>query len=100
MEHKCAHCAKTKERTEKEYKDLINRLNRIEGQVRGVKNMVENDAYCMDIITQASAVAAALNSFNKVLLSNHIKTCVVDNIREGNDEVVDELITMLKKSMK
>ena len=77
MEHKCAHCAKKKERTEKEYKDLINRLNRIEGQVRGVKNMVENDAYCMDIITQAS-----------------------DNIREGNDEVVDELITMLKKSMK
>ena len=98
MEHKCAHCAKKKERTEKEYKDLINRLNRIEGQVRGVKNMVENDAYCMDIITQASAIAAALNSFNKVLLSNHIKTCVVDNIREGNDEVVDELITMLKKS--
>ena len=87
MEHKCAHCAKKKERTEKEYKDLINRLNRIEGQVRGVKNM-------------ASAIAAALNSFNKVLLSNHIKTCVVDNIREGNDEVVDELITMLKKSMK
>ena len=80
MEHKCAHCAKKKERTEKEYKDLINRLNRIEGQVRGVKNMVENDAYCMDIITQASAIAAALNSFNKVLLSNHIKTCVVDNI--------------------
>ena len=100
MEHKCAHCAKKKERTEKEYKDLINRLNRIEGQVRGVKNMVENDAYCMDIITQASAIAAALNSFNKVLLSNHIETCVVDNIREGNDEVVDELITMLKKSMK
>lgn len=100
MEYKCAHCAKKKERTEKEYKDLINRLNRIEGQVRGVKNMVENDAYCMDIITQASAIAAALNSFNKVLLSNHIKTCVVDNIREGNDEVVDELITMLKKSMK
>ena len=95
MEYKCAHCAKKKERTEKEYKDLINRLNRIEGQVRGVKNMVEND-----IITQASAIAAALNSFNKVLLSNHIKTCVVDNIREGNDEVVDELITMLKKSMK
>ena len=61
MEHKCAHCAKKKERTEKEYKDLINRLNRIEGQVRGVKNMVENDAYCMDIITQASAIAAALN---------------------------------------
>ena len=100
MEYKCAHCAKKKEWTEKEYKDLINRLNRIEGQVRGVKNMVENDAYCMDIITQASAIAAALNSFNKVLLSNHIKTCVVDNIREGNDEVVDELITMLKKSMK
>ena len=101
MEHKCAHCAKKKERTEKEYKDLIiHRLSRIEGQVRGIREMVESDRYCVDILTQVSAIQSALNSFNKVLLSNHIKTCVVDNIREGNDEVVDELITMLKKSMK
>ena len=95
----CTLCQKERA-NRKRIQDLINRLNRIEGQVRGVKNMVENDAYCMDIITQASAMAAALSNFNKVLLSNHIKTCVVDSIREGNDEVVDELITMLKKSMK
>lgn len=100
MEDKCCDCIKKKERTEKEYKDLINRLNRIEGQVRGIKKMVESDAYCMDIINQSSATAAALNSFNKVLLSNHIKTCVADNIREGNDEVIVELIELIKKSMK
>ena len=94
----CSH--KTKSREEKEYKDLINRLNRIEGQVRGIKNMVESDAYCTDILTQVSAITAALNSFNKVLLSNHIKTCVADNIREGNDEVVDELVITLQKLMK
>lgn len=91
---------KTKERTDKEYKDLINRLNRIEGQVRGVKNMVEKDAYCVDILTQVSAITAALNSFNKVLLSNHIKTCVTENIKQGNDEVVDELVKTLQKLMK
>lgn len=94
----CSH--KTKSREEKEYKDLINRLNRIEGQVRGIKNMVESDAYCTDILTQVSAITAALNSFNKVLLSNHIKTCVADNIRGGNDEVVDELVITLQKLMK
>ncbi|MFQ9515384.1 MAG: metal-sensing transcriptional repressor [Eubacterium sp.] len=94
----CSH--KTKNREKKEYKDLINRLNRIEGQVRGVKNMVENDVYCTDILTQVSAITAALNSFNKVLMTNHIKTCVADNIREGNDEVVDELVTTLQKLMK
>ena len=94
----CSH--KTKERTEKEYKDLINRLNRIEGQVRGIKSMLEKDAYCTDILVQVSAVSAALNSFNKVLLANHIKTCVADNIRAGNDEVVDELVKTLQKLMK
>lgn len=91
---------KTKNRQEKELKDLINRLNRIEGQVRGVKNMVESDAYCTEILTQISAITAALNSFNKVLLANHIRTCVADNIREGKDEVVDELVTTLQKLMK
>ena len=69
---------KTKERSEKEYKDLVNRLNRIEGQVRGIKGMVEKDAYCTDILVQVEAVKAALNSFNKVLLANHIRTCVTN----------------------
>ena len=94
----CSH--KTKVRDEKEYKDLINRLNRIEGQVRGVKNMVEKDVYCTDILVQVSAITAALNSFNKVLLANHVKTCVAENIREGNEEVVDELVSTLQKLMK
>lgn len=91
---------KTKVRSEKEYKDLINRLSRIEGQVRGVKNMLENDAYCVDILTQVSAINAALNSFNKVLLSNHMRSCVCDEIREGNDEVVEELVAVMQKLMK
>ena len=94
----CSH--KTKERTEKEYKDLINRLSRIEGQVRGIRKMVESDCYCPDILVQVSAVNAALNSFNKVLLANHIRTCVVDDIREGKDETIDELVTGLQKLMR
>lgn len=94
----CSH--KTKERTEKEYKDLINRLSRIEGQVRGIRKMVESDCYCPDILVQVSAVNAALNSFNKVLLANHIRTCVADDIREGKDETIDELVLTLQKLMK
>lgn len=93
-------CHKTKERSEKEYKDLIHRLNRIEGQVRGIKGMVESDAYCTDILTQVAAVNAALNSFNKVLLANHIKTCVTQDILAGKEETVDELVTVLQKLMK
>lgn len=93
-------CHKTKERSEKEYKDLLNRLNRIEGQVRGIKGMVERNAYCTDILIQVSAVNAALNSFNKVLLANHIKTCVTDDIRAGKEETVDELVAVLQKLMK
>lgn len=93
-------CHQTKERSEKEYKDLIHRLNRIEGQVRGIRRMVENDAYCTDILVQVSAVNAALNSFNKVLLANHIRTCVAEGIREGKDEKVDELVETLQKLMK
>jgi len=96
----CCHTNKTKERTEKEYKDLINRLNRIEGQVRGIKKMVENGTYCTDILIQVSAVNAALNSFNKVLLGNHIRTCVARDIREGKDETIDELVATLQKLMK
>ncbi len=91
---------KTKERTDKEYKDLVHRLNRIEGQVRGVRNMLDKGAYCVDILTQVAAVNAALNSFSKVLLANHIRTCVADDIRAGHDEVIDELVATLQKLMK
>lgn len=93
-------CAKTKERSEKEYKDLIHRLNRIEGQVRGIKGMVEKDAYCTDILVQVEAVKAALNGFNKVLLANHIRTCVTNDIKAGKEETVDELVDTLQKLMK
>ena len=85
---------------DKEYKDLMNRLSRIEGQVRGVRRMVEEGAYCPDILIQVSAVNAALNSFNKVLLANHIRTCVADDIRDGKDETIDELVTTLQKLMR
>ena len=83
-----------------EYKDLVNRLNRIEGQIRGIKKMVERSAYCPDILIQVAAANAALNSFNKELLSNHIKTCVKDDIRQGKDETVDELVKVLQRLMK
>ena len=89
-----------KHRSEKEMKDLITRLNRIEGQVRGVKNMVEEERYCVDILNQVSAIQAALNGFSKVILSNHIHTCVAEDIRAGNDEVIDELCETIKKIMK
>lgn len=93
-------CHKTKERSEKEYRDLLHRLNRIEGQVRGIKGMVEKDAYCTDILIQVAAVNAALNSFNKILLANHIRTCVARDIREGKEETIDELVATLQKLMK
>ena len=91
---------KTKERSEKEYKDLINRLSRVEGQIRGIKGMLERDAYGTDILTQVEAVKAALNSFNKVLLANHIRSCVTEDIKAGKDETVDELVATLQKLMK
>lgn len=100
MEEKKECCHKTKVRSEKEYKDLVHRLNRIEGQVRGIKRMVEQDSYCTDILVQVSAINAALNSFNKVLLANHIRTCVAEDIREGKDETIEELVTTLQKLMK
>jgi DNA-binding FrmR family transcriptional regulator len=96
----CACSEKHKERSPEEYKDLINRLSRIEGQVRGIKAMVERGAYCPDILVQTSAVNSALNSFSKVLLSNHIRTCVRNDIKDGNDEVVEELVATLQKMMK
>ena len=96
----CEKCERKKKRSQKEYKDLMNRLNRIEGQIRGIKGMVENDAYCPDILIQVSAATAALNSFNKVLLANHIESCVVDNLKEEKEGTVQELVTVLQKLMK
>jgi DNA-binding FrmR family transcriptional regulator len=96
----CSCSGKRKERDEKEFKDLMNRLKRIEGQVRGVEGMLENDAYCTDVLIQVSAITSALNSFNKALLANHMRTCVADNLRQGNDEVIDELVTTMQKLMK
>ena len=96
----CECCRKKKERSEKEYRDLQNRLSRIEGQVRGIRGMLEKDAYCTDILVQVAAVNAALNSFNKVLLAEHIRTCVTENIRAGNDEVIDELVAVCQKLMR
>ena len=99
LEKKC-YCHDFKERSDKEYKDLISRLNRIAGQVQGVKGMVERNAYCIDILTQVSAITAALNSFNKELLGNHIRTCVSQDIRDGKEETVEELIAVLHKLMR
>ena len=98
---KCCRCvARHKERSPEEYKKLMNRLNRIEGQIRGIKGMLENGAYCPDILVQSAAVNAAVNAFNKELLANHIRTCVVNDIRDGRDEVIDELVVTLQKLMK
>ena len=93
-------CHRTKERGEQEYKDLIHRLNRVEGQIRGIKKMVENNAYCPEILIQVSAANAALNSFTKVLLASHIRSCVAEDIREGKEETIDELVTVLQKLMR
>ena len=79
---------------------MLNRLSRIEGRVRGIRKMVENDVYCPDILIQVSAVNAALNSFNKVLLAEHIRSCVAEDIREGKEETIDELVLVLQKLMK
>lgn len=91
---------KYKQRESAEKKALLTRLSRIEGQVRGVRAMVEDDRYCVDIVTQVSAIQAALNGFNKELLARHIKTCVSEDIKEGNEQAVDELCELLKKLMK
>ncbi len=99
MQDNCC-CHKTKERTEEEYKSLIHRLNRIEGQIRGIKRMIEENVYCTDVLIQSSAVTAAMNAFNKELLANHIKTCVANDIRAGKDETIDELVATLQKLMK
>lgn len=93
-------CHKTKKRTAEEHKSLIHRLNRIEGQIRGIKSMVEKDAYCTDILVQVAAANAALNSFSKELLASHIRTCVVEDIRDGKDETIDELVATIQKLMR
>ena len=94
----CAH--KTKKRDEQEYRSLINRLTRIEGQIRGIRGLVEKDAYCPDILIQVSAVNAALNAFNKKLLANHIRSCVLNDIKSGKDETIDELVATCERLMK
>lgn len=96
----CCCSQRKKERSGQEMRDLTNRLSRIEGQIRGIRGMVEKDAYCPDILTQVAAASAALNSFTKVLLASHIRTCVAHDIREGRDETIDELVTTLQKLMK
>ncbi len=97
-QQKCK-CARTKERSDKEKTKLINRLSRIEGQVRGLKRMVYDDAYCTDILIQTSAVSSAIKAFNRELLSNHIRTCVANDIKQGNEQAIDELMDTLKKLM-
>ncbi len=97
---KCCCGQKKKERSPEEFKKLIHRLNRIEGQIRGIRNMLENDAYCPDILIQSAAVNAAVNAFNKELLASHIRSCVANDIRAGHDEVIDELVSTMQKLMK
>ena len=97
---RCSCCEKHTLRAQEEKKKLLNRLRRIEGQVRGLQAMVEADAYCNDVLTQSAAVNAAINAFNRELLANHIRTCVADDIRAGKDETIDELVMTLQKLMK
>lgn len=99
-ENKMCCCSKTTERSDEERKKLIHRLNRIEGQIRGMRGMIEKNAYCADILIQSAAVNAAVNAFNKELLANHIRGCVARDIRDGKDEVIDELVATLQKLMK
>ena len=94
------HCKRKKIRSEEEARLLLNRLSRIEGQIRGLRGLIEGNAYCTDVLTQTAAVSAALQAFSRELLSEHIRTCVSDDIRQGNDETVDELLDLLKKLMK
>ena len=93
-------CCRHKDRTPEEYRALVNRLRRIEGQVRGIRAMVEKDVYCTDILVQVAAVNAALNGFSKELLGQHVRTCVADDLRNGSSEKLDELLTLLPKLMK
>ena len=93
-------CCKKTVRAPEETKKLMNRLSRMEGQIRGIRNMLENDAYCNDILIQSAAVTAAMNAFNRELIASHMRTCVARDLREGHDEVIDELVLTLQKLMK
>lgn len=100
MESRSCDCHKTKERSAEEYKCLIHRLNRIEGQIRGIRGMVEKSAYCPDILAQVAAANAALNAFSRELLAEHIRTCVAQDVRQGREETLDELVATIQKLMK
>lgn len=93
-------CRKHKYRSEEEQKKLLTRLKKAEGQIRGIEKMVEDSAYCPDILIQVSAVTSALNAFNRELLASHIRTCVTEELEKGNDEVIDELVSVIQKTMK
>ena len=93
-------CMRTKERSEKELRDRVNRLNRVEGQIRGIRGMLERNAYCVDILNQVAAAGSALDSFTRVLLENHMRTCVAEDIREGKEDKLEELLKTLQKLMK
>jgi len=93
-------CCKTTVRDPEEVRKLMNRLSRMEGQIRGIRNMLENDAYCNDILIQSAAVTAAMNAFNRELIASHLRSCVARGLREGNEEVIDELVVTLQKLMK
>ncbi|MDO4479146.1 MAG: metal-sensing transcriptional repressor [Lachnospiraceae bacterium] len=99
-ENKTCCCQRTKERSSEELKSLMNRLSRVEGQIRGIRRMLEEDAYCIDIVNQVSAANSALNAFNKELLTNHIRSCVAEDVREGGQDKLDELVKTLQKLMK
>lgn len=86
--------------SEKTKKNLVTRLNRIEGQIRGIKRLIESDTYCDDVITQISASQAALNGVAKILLEAHMKECVAGRIQEGDMEVLDEVLITIQKLMK
>ena len=100
MENECCCTDRTKQRSPEEYKSLVNRLNRVEGQIRGIRGMLDRGAYCPDILAQVAAATAALNAFSRELLSNHIRTCVVEDVRAGKEEVIDELLGTLQKLMR
>lgn len=100
MDEKVSCCGRTKHRGEGEQAELMNRLSRIEGQIRGIKGMLEKDAYCIDVLNQVAAAGSALQSFGKVLLASHIRTCVAEDIRAGKDEKLEELVIALQKLMK
>lgn len=99
-EKKCACSTRQTVRSEEEKKKLIHRLNRIEGQIRGIRGMIERDGYCNDILVQSAAVNAAVNAFNRELIRRHMKSCVVADLRDGHDEIIDELTDTLQKLMK